>query len=94
MSILKPFVLSVLMGIALVGCNVSRTSSSLTELKLENLLRMSLDDDFIPDREIIVSYVEIPPPVTGDQGARILVFRVHTAGMPVRYLETGGTADE
>jgi len=143
MSILKPFVLSVLMGIALVGCNVSRTSSSLTELKLENLLRMSLDDDFIPDREIIVSYVEIPPnvtmdrhwhpgeefhyylegevtividgepsitgtpgtvghvpfgkmhtAVTGDQGARILDFRVHTAGMPVRYLEAGGTADE
>ena len=143
MSILKPFVLSVLMGIALVGCNVSRTSSSLTELKLENLLRMSLDDDFIPDREIVVSYVEIPPNVTmdrhwhpgeefhyylegevtividgersiigtpgtvghvpfkrmhtaitGDQGARILVFRVHTAGMPVRYLETGAAADE
>ena len=68
MSILKQFVLSVLMGIALVGCNVSRTSSSLTELKLENLLRMSLDDDFIPDREIIVSYGEIPPPCTGDQG--------------------------
>ena len=143
MSILKPFVLSVLMGIGPVGCNAPPTSSPATELKLENLLRMSLADDFIPDREIVVSYVEIPPNVTmdrhwhpgeefhyylegevtiaidgersiigtpgtvghvpfkkmhtaitGDQGARILVFRVHTAGMPVRYLESGATADE
>ncbi len=140
---MKSFVLSVLMGIGLVGCNAARTSSPLTDLKMENLLRMSLAEDFIPDREIVVSYVEIPPHVamdrhwhpgeefhyylegevtividgersitgtpgtvghvpfekmhtaiTGDQGARILVFRVHTAGMPVRYLETGETADQ
>ncbi len=140
---MKSFVLSVLMGIGLVGCNAARTSSPLTDLKMENLLRMSLTDEFIPDREIVVSYVQIPPNVTmdrhwhpgeefhyylegevtividgersitgtpgtvghvpfekmhtaitGDQGARILVFRVHTAGMPVRYLETGATADE
>ena len=143
MSIMKPFVLIVLMGLGLAGCNAPRTSSTPTELKLENLLRMPLADEFIPDREIVVSYVEIPPnltmdrhwhpgeefhyylegevtiaidgersiigtpgtvghvpfekmhtAITGDQGARILVFRVHTAGMPVRYLETGATADE
>ena len=143
MCIMKPFVLIVLMGFGLAGCNAPRTSSPPTELKLENLLRMALADEFITDREIVVSYVEIPPnftmarhwhpgeefhyylegevtividgersiigtpgtvghvpfkkmhtAITGDQGARILVFRVHTAGRPVRYLETGATADE
>ena len=143
MSILKPFVLSVLMGLGPAGCNAPGTSSPPTELKLENLLRMSLADEFIPDREIVVSYVEIPPNVTmdrhwhpgeefhyylegevtividgersitgtpgtvghvpfkkmhtaitGDKGARILVFRVHTVGKPVRYLESGETAEE
>ncbi len=143
MSITKPVVLVVLMSLVLAGCNAPRTSSPSTELKLENLLRMLLAEEFIPDREIVVSYVEIPPnltmdrhwhpgeefhyylegevtiaidgersiigtpgtvghvpfkkmhtAITGDQGARILVFRVHTAGMPVRYHETGATADQ
>lgn len=31
--------------------------------------------------------------ITGKEGARALVFRVHTTGAPVRYLEGGGTAE-
>ena len=31
--------------------------------------------------------------VTGEKGARALVFRVHTAGEPVRHLAEGGSAD-
>ena len=140
---MKPFVLSVLIGLGLAGCNAAPASSRPTELTMENLFRMPLADEFITDREIVVSYVEIPPnftmarhwhpgeefhyylegevtividgersiigtpgtaghvpfkkmhtAITSDQGARILVFRVHTAGMPVRYLETGAAADE
>jgi len=101
-----------------------------------------LDDEFTPGREVVVSYVEIPPnttmdrhwhpgeefhyylegeveiaidgetsiigtpgtvgyvpfkkmhtAITGEKGARILVFRVHTKGKPVRYLEKGGTSE-
>ena len=140
---MKPFVLGVLMCIGLVGCNAAPASSPPTKLTMENLLRMSLTEEFIADREIVVSYVQIPPnvtmdrhwhpgeefhyyldgevtividgepaitgtpgtvghvpfekmhtAVTGDKGATILVFRVHTAGKPVRYLETGGVANE
>ncbi len=143
MSIMKPFVLIVLIGLTLAGCKAASMASPPMELKLENLLRMPLADGFAPDREIVVSHVVIPPnttmdrhwhpgeefhyylegkvtividgessiigtpgtvghvpfkkmhtAVTGDQGATVLVFRVHTAGMPVRYLEAGGTADE
>lgn len=143
MSIMKPLFLIVLMTLGLSGCQAPRTSRPPTELTLKDLLRMPLVDEFIRDREIVVSYVEIPPnttmdrhwhpgeefhyylegrvtividgersiigtpgtvghvpfkkmhtAITGNQGARILVFRVHTAGMPVRYLETGGAADE
>ena len=67
MSITKPAVLFVLMGLVLSGCNAPRTSSPSTELKLENLLRMLLAEEFIPDREIVVSYVEIPPNLTMDR---------------------------
>lgn len=31
--------------------------------------------------------------ITGEEGAEVLVFRVHTEGEPVRYLEEGGTAE-
>ena len=129
-----------LTSLALMG---SSTSSPPTELKLENLLRQALADEFTPGREIVVSYVEIPPnmsmdrhwhpgeefhyylegkveiaidghpsiigipgtvghvpfkemhtAITGPEGARILVFRVHTAGEPVRVLEEGGVAEQ
>ena len=124
----------------LAGCS---TPSAPTELKLENLLQQALSDEFTPDREVVVSYVEIPPnmtmdrhwhpgeefhyylegeveividgrpsitgtpgtvghvpframhtAITGDKGARILVFRLHTEGEPVRILEKGGVADQ
>lgn len=32
--------------------------------------------------------------ITGDEGARLIVFRVHTEGEPVRYLEGGGEAQQ
>ena len=143
MMTMRTFLLSLLIGLGLVGCSASRPSSPPAEMRLENLLQMPLEAEFIPDREIVVSYVEIPPNVTmdrhwhpgeefhyylegeveiaidgeqsiigtpgtvghvpfekmhtaitGDVGAKIIVFRVHTAGQPVRYLEEGGSSDE
>lgn len=134
---LSPLLLLTVFGLA--GCS---TSSAPTELKLENLMRQALADEFTPGREVIVSYVEIPPnttmdrhwhpgeefhyylegeveividgrpsitgtpgtvghvpframhtAITGEKGARILVFRLHTEGEPVRILEKGGVAD-
>lgn len=143
MKTMRTFVLSLLLGPGLVGCGASPSSSAPAETRLENLLQMPLEAEFIPDREIVVSYVEIPPNVTldrhwhpgeefhyylegeveividgqpsiigtpgtvghvpfekmhtaitGDRGAKIVVFRVHTAGKPVRYLEEGGSSDQ
>ena len=141
MSITKAPTLILLLCVGLVACNTPRMSSPPTELKLENLLQKSLAEEFTPGREIVVSYVEIPPNMTmdrhwhpgeefhyylegkveiaidgepsiigtpgtvghvpfkqmhtaiaGEKGAKILVFRVHTKGEPVRYLEKGGTS--
>ena len=137
---------------ALAGCASAKkpapsrpatpTSAPPTELKLENLAKIALAEEFIPGREVIVSYVEIPPntemdrhwhpgeefhyylegdieiridgepafqgtpgtvghipfekmhtAVTGPAGGRALVFRVHTAGKPVRVLEDGGESE-
>ena len=143
MNIARVSTLIIVLSVGLVGCNMSRASSPPTELKLENLLQKSLADEFTPGREIVVSYVEIPPNTTmdrhwhpgeefhyylegeveiaidgrpsiigtpgtvghvpframhtaiaGEEGARILVFRVHTEGEPVRILEEGGAADQ
>ncbi len=139
---MRSCVIVLLTCLGLVGCTTHRASSPPAELKLENLLQQALTDDFIPDREIVVSYVEIPPhmtmdrhwhpgeefhyylegrveiaidgqpsivgtpgkvghvpyramhtAITGPEGARVLVFRVHTKGEPVRILEGGGEAD-
>ena len=136
-------ILIICLSVGLVGYGMAHTSSPPTELKLENLLQQSLADEFIPGREIVVSYVEIPPNTTmdrhwhpgeefhyylegeveiaidgetsiigtpgtvghvpfkkmhtalaGEKGAKILVFRVHTEGKPVRYLEGGGTSEQ
>lgn len=32
--------------------------------------------------------------ITGEEGVKLLVFRVHTEGQPVRYLEEGGTSEQ
>jgi quercetin dioxygenase-like cupin family protein len=142
MSMFNGFILILCASIGLVGCSTKHASSPPTELKLENLLQQALADEFVPGREIVVSYVEIPPnstmdqhwhpgeefhyylegeveividgqesimgtpgtvghvpfkamhtAMTGEKGARILVFRVHTEGEPVRYLEDGGTSE-
>jgi len=136
-------ILIICLSVGLVGYGTGHTSDPPTELKLENLLRQSLADEFTPGREIVVSLVEIPPnmtmdrhwhpgeefhyylegeveividgetsiigtpgtvghvpykkmhtAITGDKGAKILVFRVHTEGKPVRYLEDGGTSEQ
>ena len=138
----QAYILIICLSVGLVGYSTADTSSPPTELKLENLLRQSLADEFTPGREIVVSYVEIPPnftmdrhwhpgeefhyylegeveiaidgetsitgtpgtvghvpfkkmhtAITGAKGAKILVFRVHTEGKPVRYLEKGGTSE-
>lgn len=143
MSITKVSTLIIFLSIGLVGCDTPRKSSPPTELKLENLLQKPLADEFTPGREIIVSYVEIPPnttmdrhwhpgeefhyylegeveividgdssfvgkpgtvgyvpfesmhtAITGEKGVKALVFRVHTEGQPVRYLEEGGTSEQ
>lgn len=124
----------------LLGCT---TSTSPTDVELENLSRISLDDEFTPDREVVISYVELPPDttmrrhwhpgeefhyyleghveiaidglpsidgtpgttghvpykkthtaITGTEGAKLLVFRVHSKGEPVRYFEEGGSAEQ
>jgi len=38
-----------------------------------------------------VPYRAMHTAITGDKGARIVVFRVHSEGEPVRYLEGGGS---
>ena len=40
-----------------------------------------------------VPYKKMHTAITGEQGATILVFRVHAEGEPVRYLEKGGSSD-
>ena len=40
-----------------------------------------------------VPFKKMHTAITGDKGAKILVFRVHTAGEPVRYLEKGGSSE-
>jgi quercetin dioxygenase-like cupin family protein len=110
---------------------------------LENLLQQALAEEFTPGREIVISFVEIPPnttmdrhwhpgeefhyylegeaeisidgeasfvgtpgtvghipfkkmhtATTGEKGAKAIVFRVHTEGEPIRYLEEGGTSEQ
>lgn len=112
------------------------------EPRMDNLLQQALAQELAPEREVIVTLVEIPPnttlerhwhpgeefhyyldgkveiaidggpsvigtpgkvghvpykklhtAITGEEGAKILVFRVHEAGKPVRYLEGGETSD-
>lgn len=123
--------------IAQAGCNGPKavTAERPTEAQMTNLLQQALDPEFIADREVIVTLVEIPPHTTLDRhwhpgeefhyylegeveiaidgqpsihgtpgtvghvplhavhtamtrekGARVIVFRVHTAGEPVRHL--------
>jgi hypothetical protein len=47
-------------------------------------------------RGLFVNLIDDRPhtAITGDKGARILVFRLHTEGEPVRILEKGGVADQ
>jgi len=128
---------------ALTGCSAPGKSTPITALKMENLMQQALAEEFTPGREVVVSYVEIPPnttmerhwhpgeefhyylegevevaidgepsimgtpgkvghvpfkkmhtAITKGQAAKILVFRVHTQGEPVRYLEKGGSAEQ
>jgi quercetin dioxygenase-like cupin family protein len=141
MRIGKASLLGMVVGIALVGSNARGESKP--EPKLQNLFQQALAKEFTPDREIIVSLVEVAPNstlerhwhpgeefhyclegeaellidgqprileapgkvahvpykkvhtlVTKKKSVKILVFRVHTQGEPVRYLEKGGTAEE
>lgn len=142
MRIAKALLMAIVL-ISLVGSKTSGKSSPPTKLNMENLLEKALSDEFTPGREIIVSYVEIPPnttlerhwhpgeefqyylegeveiaidgessiigtpgkvghvpfkkmhtAITKKKGCRMLVFRVHTKGEPVRYLEKGGSSEK
>ena len=55
MSIAKVSILIIFLSVGLVGCSTSHTSGPPTELKLDNLLRKSLAEEFTPGREIVVS---------------------------------------
>lgn len=141
MQIVRTMALSVFLASGLVLPR-SADAGPPMNLKLDNVLRQALDDRFTAGREIIVTYVEIPPNVTmerhwhpgeefhyyldgeveiaidgapsiigrpgvvghvpfrvmhtaitRDKGARFVVFRVHTLGEPVRYLEEGGSSE-
>ena len=142
MRIAKALLMAIVL-ISLAGSKTSGKSSPPTKLNMENLLEKALSDEFTPGREIIVSYVEIPPnttlerhwhpgeefqyylegeveiaidgessiigtpgkvghvpfkkmhtAITKKKGCRMLVFRVHTKGEPVRYLEKGGSSEK
>lgn len=143
MRIVKPLFIIIVLGILLVGRKAPGKSISPAKLKMENLFEKALSDEFTPGREILVSYVEIPPnttlerhwhpgeefqyylegeveiaidgepsiigspgkvghvpfkkmhtAITKKKGCRMLVFRVHTKGEPVRYLEKGGSSEK
>jgi len=143
MSTIQATCLAALVGLGPIACSLPPGSNRPTELKLENLLQMTLDDQFVPGREVVVSYVEVPPNTTmerhwhpgeefqyylegeveieidgapaitgkpgmvghvpfkkmhtartGEHGARLVVFRVHTKGEPVRYLVSGGSSEQ
>lgn len=140
MNSIRWFAGAYVVGATLTGCQAANAP---TELRLDNLLQQALAENFTPGREVVVSYVEIPPhtamerhwhpgeefhyyiegeveiridghpsiigtpgtvghipygvmhtAVTGEHAARAVVFRVHTTGEPVRYLEKGGSAGQ
>lgn len=41
-----------------------------------------------------VPFKKMHTAITGEKGAKVLVFRVHTQGEPVRHLEGGGSAEQ
>ena len=126
----------------LAACRAPVKWTPPAEPRLENLIRQDLSAEFTADREVVVSYVEVPPHtrmelhwhpgdvcqyfldgqaalsivglppilgtpgkvvhvpyrslhtgVAGRQGVKLLVFRVHAKGEPVRYLEHGAAQD-
>ena len=136
-------VILVLLGGALSGCATPRSADQPKEYVLMNLLEQPLAEEFAPGREVVISYVELPPnmtmerhwhpgeefqyyldgeveitidgepsiigtpgtvghvpfkkmhtAITRESGAKVLVFRVHTLGEPVRFLEGGGSSEQ
>jgi quercetin dioxygenase-like cupin family protein len=47
-----------------------------------------------PGKVAHVPYKKMHTVITKEKGVKLLVFRVHTKGEPVRYLEKGGTAEK
>jgi quercetin dioxygenase-like cupin family protein len=134
MHAIRYTLLLVLAG-AVAGCQAPQSSEPPREVKIKNLLTRELDRHLAPDREVIVSFVELPPNTTlprhwhpgeefyyciegevtgelegkrtavakpgdaghipfkivhtgisGANGARLLVFRVHEKGQPHRHI--------
>lgn len=143
MKSMKASILLTVSSLAFVGGLAFGDSKPRAEPKIENLFQKALAEEFSRGREIIVSYVEIPPNTTMDrhwhpgeefqyylegkaelmvdgessftatpgrvghvpfkkmhtlvtktEGLKVVVFRVHTKGEPVRYLEKGGSAEK
>lgn len=57
------WLVALLSALILAGCSTSRKSGPPAEVRMDNLLVRPLDDRFTPGRDIIVTYVEIPPNV-------------------------------
>lgn len=140
MRVTETSILLAVLSLGIIAAAPSGAPEPPAAPRLEDLLRQPLDEAFTPGREVIVSYVQIPPNTTlerhwhpgeefhyylegeaeitiegekpiigkpgmvghvpfrkahaarsGDAGATVIVFRVHEAGKPVRYLEQGGS---
>jgi len=138
MRVTKSLVLLAALSLCIIAAAPAGSPERPAAPRLENLLVQQLNGKFTPGREVIVTYVEIPPNTTlerhwhpgeefhyylegeaeitiegqepfvgkpgtvghipfrklhtaasGEQGAKVIVFRVHETGKPVRYLEGG-----
>ena len=55
--------LGTLAGAGLLGCAAGESDAP-AEIRLENVRTQALASEFTPDREVVVSYVELPPNTT------------------------------
>jgi quercetin dioxygenase-like cupin family protein len=61
MGMVKFCVSLVLMSFTVPGCQTADRSGPPAAARVENLMRMPLADAFAPGREVVVSFVELPP---------------------------------
>jgi len=139
MTIARAFVLIVVFIAGLEVGTALDASSPPPQSSVKTLMQVPLDEEFTPNREVLVDFVQIPPNTTlerhwhpgeefhyyiegdveikidgepsiigtpgsvghipfkkwhtavaGKKGATVVVFRVHTKGEPVRYVDKKG----